>query len=99
EVMRAHRGPAREGWSPGAPCGLCHVSYPRRAAGTCCSIRSSSGSLPNETLRGAMTRPAIVTVDDDQQVSAALARDLRRRYGRDYPLAPGHSREQDSVGL
>jgi len=33
-----------------------------------------------------MTRPAIVTVDDDQQVSAALARDLRGRYGREYRL-------------
>ena len=41
-----------------------------------------------------MTRPAIVTVDDDQQVSAALARDLRRRYGRDYRLVRASSGEE-----
>jgi thioredoxin reductase (NADPH) len=38
-----------------------------------------------------MTRPAIVTVDDDQQVSAALARDLRHRYGREYRLVRAFS--------
>ena len=41
-----------------------------------------------------MTRPAIVTVDDDQQVSAALARDLRRRYGRDYRLVRASSGDE-----
>jgi thioredoxin reductase (NADPH) len=30
--------------------------------------------------------PAILTVDDDAQVSAAIARDLRRRYGGDYRI-------------
>ncbi|MBF4768035.1 FAD-dependent oxidoreductase [Nocardioides agariphilus] len=41
-----------------------------------------------------MARPAIVTVDDDQQVSAALARDLRRRYGRDYRIVRASSGEE-----
>jgi thioredoxin reductase (NADPH) len=41
-----------------------------------------------------MTRPAIVTVDDDQQVSAALARDLRGRYGRDYRLVRASSGDE-----
>ena len=31
-----------------------------------------------------MTRPAIVTVDDDPQVSSAITRDLLTRYGEDY---------------
>ncbi len=31
-----------------------------------------------------MTRPTIVTVDDDPQVAAAITRDLRVRYGSDY---------------
>ena len=31
-----------------------------------------------------MARPTILTVDDDPQVSAAITRDLKRRYGSDY---------------
>ena len=31
-----------------------------------------------------MTRPTILTVDDDAQVSAAITRDLQTRYGEDY---------------
>lgn len=31
-----------------------------------------------------MNKPAILTVDDDPMVSAAITRDLRERYGRDY---------------
>src|SRR5919202_1223990 len=31
-----------------------------------------------------MSRPTILTVDDDPQVSAALTRDLKRRYGSEY---------------
>ena len=31
-----------------------------------------------------MSKPAIVTVDDDPMVSAAITRDLRSRYGTDY---------------
>ena len=30
-----------------------------------------------------MTRPTILTVDDDALVSAAVARDLRARYGKE----------------
>jgi thioredoxin reductase (NADPH) len=33
-----------------------------------------------------MTRPTILTVDDDPQVSAALTRDLKRRYGSEYRI-------------
>ena len=33
-----------------------------------------------------MTRPAILTVDDDAPVSAAIARDLRARYGADHRI-------------
>ena len=31
-----------------------------------------------------MSKPAILTVDDDPMVSAAIGRDLRARYGADY---------------
>src|SRR5688500_16634203 len=31
-----------------------------------------------------MSKPAILTVDDDPAVSAAISRDLRNRYGADY---------------
>ena len=33
-----------------------------------------------------MTRPTILTVDDDPMVSAAISRDLRTRYGADYRI-------------
>ncbi len=33
---------------------------------------------------GGSVRPVLLTVDDDPAVSRAVARDLRRRYGRDY---------------
>jgi len=31
-----------------------------------------------------MTKPVLLTVDDDPQVLGAIARDLRRRYGNEY---------------
>ncbi len=31
-----------------------------------------------------MSKPTILTVDDDAQVSAAISRDLARQYGSDY---------------
>lgn len=31
-----------------------------------------------------MTRPILLTVDDEPEVLRAVARDLRRRYGKDY---------------
>ncbi len=33
-----------------------------------------------------MSKPAILTVDDDPQVSAAITRDLRTRYGAEYRI-------------
>lgn len=33
-----------------------------------------------------MSKPAILTVDDDPLVSAAISRDLRNRYGADYRI-------------
>jgi len=33
-----------------------------------------------------MTRPVILTVDDDAQVVSAIAGDLRRRFGKDYRI-------------
>jgi thioredoxin reductase (NADPH) len=33
-----------------------------------------------------MSKPTILTVDDDRMVSAAITRDLRRRYGADYRI-------------
>ena len=36
-------------------------------------------------------RPAIITVDDDAQVLAAIARDLRGRYGKDYRIVRAES--------
>ena len=42
----------------------------------------------------AVSRPAIVTVDDDPSVSRAVARDLRRQYGGDHRIVRGESGEQ-----
>ena len=36
-------------------------------------------------------KPAILTVDDDPGVSRAVARDLRRRYGKDYRIVRAES--------
>lgn len=33
-----------------------------------------------------MTRPAILTVDDDPHVLAAIATDLRKQYSKDYRI-------------
>jgi thioredoxin reductase (NADPH) len=41
-----------------------------------------------------MTKPTIVTVDDDPMVSAAVSRDLRSRYGADYRIVPSTSGAQ-----
>ena len=41
-----------------------------------------------------MSKPAIVTVDDDPMVSAAITRDLRNRYGADYRVVRAGSGEQ-----
>jgi thioredoxin reductase (NADPH) len=41
-----------------------------------------------------MARPTILTVDDDPQVSAALTRDLKRRYGSEYRILSATSAAQ-----
>ncbi|TCO38110.1 thioredoxin reductase (NADPH) [Kribbella antiqua] len=41
-----------------------------------------------------MSKPAILTVDDDPMVSAAISRDLRRRYGDDYFVVKATSGDQ-----
>ena len=38
-----------------------------------------------------MTKPAIVSVDDDAEVSAAISRDLRRHYGAEYRIVAATS--------
>lgn len=45
-----------------------------------------------------MTKPAILTVDDDPGVSAAISRDLRSRYGAEYRVVRATSGE-DALGL
>ena len=51
----------------------------------------SSSSLSHEwagksSERCSMSRPTILTVDDDPQVSAAISRDLTTQYGADYRI-------------
>ncbi|QNE20384.1 FAD-dependent oxidoreductase [Kribbella qitaiheensis] len=41
-----------------------------------------------------MSKPAILTVDDDPMVSAAISRDLRNRYGDDYLVVGARSAAQ-----
>ena len=41
-----------------------------------------------------MNKPAILTVDDDPAVSAAISRDLRGRYGTEYRVVPARSGAQ-----
>ncbi|MGH9126389.1 MAG: FAD-dependent oxidoreductase [Acidimicrobiales bacterium] len=41
-----------------------------------------------------MTKPTILSVDDDPQVSAAILRDLRKRYGTDYRIVRASSGSQ-----
>ena len=46
-----------------------------------------------------MSKPAILTVDDDPMVSAAISRDLRRRYGDDYLVVRATSGDQALAAL
>ncbi|TCO32909.1 thioredoxin reductase (NADPH) [Kribbella steppae] len=46
-----------------------------------------------------MSKPAILTVDDDPMVSAAISRDLRRRYGDDYLIVKATSGSQALAAL
>ena len=43
---------------------------------------------------GRVSRPAILTVDDDPSVSRAVARDLRRKYGEGYRIVRAESGQQ-----
>ena len=47
----------------------------------------------------AETRTAILTVDDDPEVSRAIARDLRRAYGKDYRIVRAESGDQGLEAL
>jgi thioredoxin reductase (NADPH) len=47
----------------------------------------------------AETRVAILTVDDDPEVSRAIARDLRRAYGKDYRIVRAESGDQGLEAL
>src|SRR3954468_19710383 len=42
----------------------------------------------------ALSRPAMLTVDDDPAVSRAVARDLRRRYGEEYQIVRASSGDE-----
>src|SRR5215470_966040 len=46
-----------------------------------------------------MTRPAILTVDDDPGVSRAVARDLRRQYGERYRILRAESGDEGLAAL
>jgi thioredoxin reductase (NADPH) len=46
-----------------------------------------------------VNKPAILSVDDDPMVSAAIARDLRRRYGDDYLVVKATSGAQALAAL
>jgi thioredoxin reductase (NADPH) len=46
-----------------------------------------------------VSKPAILTVDDDPMVSAAISRDLRRRYGDDYLVVKATSGDQALAAL
>jgi len=41
-----------------------------------------------------VSRPTILSVDDDPQVSAAITRDLKRRYGSEYRVLSATSAAQ-----
>ena len=45
-------------------------------------------------MAGDATKTSILTVDDDPEVSRAIARDLRRRYGSDYRIIRAESGDQ-----
>src|SRR5580658_6431450 len=70
-------------------------------AGQRSSSRSKRSRLPiaaplsaNEASRATMAKmspPILLTVDDDPEVSRALARDLRQQYGEDYRIRRAES--------
>src|SRR5215469_8307810 len=52
---------------------------------------SARPGAPGGHPRGSAQRSAILTVDDDPEVSRAVARDLRRRYGEQHRIVRAES--------
>jgi thioredoxin reductase (NADPH) len=63
------------------------------AAAAALGPRDSAASAPTAGPESRQPRPAIVTVDDDPDVSRAVARDLRRRYGEQHRIVRAESGE------
>jgi thioredoxin reductase (NADPH) len=62
------------------------------SAGPVVATLAARGSeMTAEPLAPTESRPAILTVDDDPGVSRAVARDLRRRYGKTYRIVRAES--------
>ncbi len=57
-------------------------------------IHSSDGQVTRPPKADLMSKPCILTVDDDAMVSAAISRDLRSRYGPDYRIVRATSGAQ-----
>ncbi len=54
--------------------------------------RGGLSSGPDGSAKGqAVRKPAILSVDDDPEVSQAITRDLRRHYGADYRIVSASS--------
>src|SRR6476646_196404 len=54
-------------------------------------MRRGGSDMTADSETQPQTKPAILTVDDDPGVSRAVARDLRRRYGRDHRIVRAES--------
>jgi thioredoxin reductase (NADPH) len=65
---------------------LIRAAAVQRCGGRGPSFRNASGSIWRGVDWGVVTAPAIVLVDDDVQVLAALERDVHRRFGADYEV-------------
>ena len=60
---------------------------------------TSSSSWKAEPEAQVALRTVILTVDDDAEVSRAVARDLRRRYGKEYRIVRAESGDQGLEAL
>src|SRR5680860_337722 len=67
---------------------------PSRAGPTIGLSRLSFGQATRNPKGDLMTKPTILTVDDDPMVSMATSRDLRTRYGADYRIVRATSGAQ-----
>src|SRR5919112_2758056 len=68
------------------------IGPPYRPAPTTRPCRCPDGPLPSGGMEA--SKPVLLTVDDDPGVSRAVARDLRRRYGRDHRIVRAESGAQ-----